>query len=61
MPTIFVYPSEGRSIDEKRDLVKGVTEAVCKSFAVPPEAVRILIREVKKEDYARAGKLSIDS
>ena len=61
MPTVFIYPSEGKSIDQKREVVKGITEAVCKSFAVSPEAVRIIIREVKKEVYARAGKLSIDS
>jgi len=61
MPTVIIYPSEGKSIDQKRGVVKGITEAVCKNFAVSPEAVRILIREVKKEDYGRAGKLAIDS
>ncbi len=61
MPLIIIEVDEGRSIDQKRGLVKDITEAVCKNFAVPPEAVSILIHEGKKENRARAGKLAIDS
>ena len=61
MPLVIVEADEGRSIEQKRGLVKDITEAVCKNFAVPPEAVSILIQEGKKENRARAGKLAIDS
>ena len=61
MPLIIVEADEGRSIEQKRGLVKDITEAVCKNFAVPPEAVSILMHEGKKENRARAGKLAIDS
>ncbi len=60
MPLVIIKVDEGRSIDQKRGLVKDITDAVCKNFAVPPEAVSILIHEGKKENRARAGKLAID-
>ena len=61
MPLIIVEIDEGRSIEQKRGLAKDITEAVCKNFAVPPQAVSILMHEGKKENRAKAGKLAIDS
>ena len=61
MPRITVEVDEGRTIDQKRGLVRDLTEATVKNFNVPPESVAIIIRENKKEDRARAGKLVIDS
>ena len=61
MPLVIVHADEGRSIDQKRGLVQDITSAVCKNFSCPPEAVSIMIREGKKENRARAGKLAIDS
>ena len=61
MPLIIIEADEGRSIEQKRGLVKDITEAVCKNFAVPPQAVSILIHEGKKENRGKAGKLAIDS
>ncbi len=60
MPLVIVHADEGRTVDQKRGLVKDITEAVCKNFTVPPEAVTIMIREGKKENRAKAGKLAID-
>ena len=61
MPLVIIEADEGRTIEQKRGLVKDITEAVCKNFAVPPEAVSILMHEGKKENRARAGKLAVDS
>ncbi len=61
MPLLMIFTEEGKSVDQKRGLVKDLTEAVCKNFAVPPEAVSVMIRESKKGNRARAGKLAIDS
>ena len=43
MPLIIIEADEGRSIEQKRGLAKDITDAVCKNFAVPPEAVSILM------------------
>lgn len=61
MPHVIVKADEGRTIEQKRGLVKDMTDAVCKNFNVTPEAVSIIIEEGKKENRARAGKLAIDS
>ena len=61
MPLILIQADEGRTVEQKRGLVKDITDAVCKNFNVPPEAVSIVINEGKKENRARGGKLAIDS
>jgi 4-oxalocrotonate tautomerase len=60
MPLVVVAADEGRTIEQKRGLVKDITEAVCKNFNVKPETVSILIREGKKENRGKGGKLAID-
>jgi 4-oxalocrotonate tautomerase len=60
MPIIQVNLMEGRSVDQKRKVVKEITNAVVKSLDVPPDAVRIILREMSKENYAIAGVLRID-
>jgi 4-oxalocrotonate tautomerase len=60
MPIIIVEADGGRTVEQKRGLVKDITEAVCKNFNVPPQAVSILIHEGKKENRGKDGKLAID-
>ncbi|HCF92090.1 MAG TPA: 4-oxalocrotonate tautomerase [Firmicutes bacterium] len=60
MPIIQIELLEGRTIDQKRALVERVTQAVCETVNAPAEAVSIIIREMKREDYAKAGKLAAD-
>jgi 4-oxalocrotonate tautomerase len=60
MPLVSISADEGRTIEQKRGLVKDITEAVCKNFDVKPETVIIQILEGKKENRAKAGKLDID-
>jgi 4-oxalocrotonate tautomerase len=60
MPLVSISADEGRTIEQKRGLVKDITEAVCKNFDVKPEAVIIQILEGKKGNRAKAGKLAID-
>ena len=60
MPIIFVNVVEGRTVDEKRALTKGITEASVKALKVKPEDVRVIIRNIAKEDFANAGILKCD-
>ena len=60
MPTVIVEADEGRTVEQKRGLVKEITEAVCKNFKVEPQAVTIIIHEGKKENRGKSGKLAID-
>ncbi len=61
MPRITVEAIEGRTIEQKRGLVKDITEATIKNFKVEPETVTIVIHEMSRENYAKAGKLFVDS
>ena len=60
MPEVVVYLIEGRTLEQKRGLVKDITEALAKNAGSPPEAVTVNIVEVKRENKAKAGKLFTD-
>jgi 4-oxalocrotonate tautomerase len=57
MPEIFVYAIEGRSLDQKRGLVKDITDAVVRNFNVTADAVMVQIVESSKTSKAKGGKL----
>jgi 4-oxalocrotonate tautomerase len=60
MPEVYVKAIEGRSIEQKRALVKDITDAVVRHFAVAPEAVMVQIDETPKHNKAKAGVLFSD-
>lgn len=60
MPLVIVEAFEGRTIEQKRGLVKDITAAVVNNFKVEPKAVTVLIHELKKENLGTEGKLAVD-
>lgn len=60
MPEVYVHAVEGRSVDQKRALVKDITEAVVRHFNVKPEAVMVQIVESAKDNKAKGGFLFSD-
>jgi 4-oxalocrotonate tautomerase len=46
-----------RPLDKKRKLVEMVTQAVVDALDCPKDAVRIIINDMPKENYAIAGQL----
>jgi 4-oxalocrotonate tautomerase len=61
LPAIIVQAVVGRSLDQKRDLVRRITQAVVDSYGVAPEKVTIRFQDSQPEDFARAGVLVADS
>jgi len=61
MPLVTVKAVEGRTIEQKRGLVKDITEAVVKNFKTEPESVIVDIVDLSTENVAKAGKLFADS
>ena len=57
MPEIVVYALEGRSVDQKRGLVKDLTSAMVKNYGVPADAVVVTVVEPAKHDKAKGGVL----
>jgi len=60
MPEIYVHAVEGRTIEQKRSLVKDITDAVVRNFKVPAEAVMVQIMESPKDSKAKGGFLFSD-
>ena len=51
---------EGRTVEQKRKMVDGVTKAICDSLTIRPEKVRTIISKMDNENFAVAGKLVVD-
>ncbi|MDO4710601.1 MAG: 2-hydroxymuconate tautomerase [Peptostreptococcaceae bacterium] len=57
MPVVQVEMMAGRTVDQKREMVKKVTEALVETVGCSKEAVTVIIREMETENYGRAGEL----
>jgi len=57
MPTIRIEMFSGRTMDQKRTLVRLVTDAVVEALGVDPNVVQIKIFETEKHNTARGGVL----
>ena len=60
MPLVTVKVLEGKTVEQKRALVKEVTAAVVKNFEVPESAVTVDIVDLKRENIAIGGTLFTD-
>jgi 4-oxalocrotonate tautomerase len=60
MPEVVVYIVEGRSLEQKRGLVKDITEAVVKNAGTTPEQVTVSLVETLKINKAKGGVLFSD-
>lgn len=57
MPTIRIDLFEGRTPEQKKNLVKAVTQAVVDTLGGKPEAVDIILYDIKRGDWATGGEL----
>ncbi len=57
MPEVYIHVVEGRTLDQKRQLIKDVTDAVVRNLDVAPDAVLIEIMEARKDAKAKGGVL----
>ena len=55
MPFVEVTLIAGRTKEQKKKLFEAITAAVVEHAAVPPEAVRVVLREVPAEHWAVGG------
>jgi 4-oxalocrotonate tautomerase len=51
---------EGRTKEQKRELAEALTRETCRVLGCSAEAVDIIYEDVKKENWATAGKLWSD-
>jgi len=55
MPIVTINILEGRSKDQKTNLIKNVSTAVMETLGAPSESVRVIINEMPVENYGIAG------
>ncbi len=55
MPTLRVELFEGRSAEQKRELIAALTAATVRVLDCPPDAVDIVLSEVRRDHWATGG------
>lgn len=55
MPVVNVQLWPGRTKQQKRALVKAITEAMVKHAGAKPTHLHVILQEIPKEDWALAG------
>ena len=60
MPSMHIKLFEGRTKEKKAELAAALTAETCRVLGCGPEAVDIIFEDVKKENWATAGKLWSD-
>ncbi|MPZ99334.1 MAG: 4-oxalocrotonate tautomerase [Dehalococcoidia bacterium] len=60
MPIVRIEMLPGRSLAQKRELARVITDAVCNIAHTAPEDTLVLFSEYSVEDWATDGKLYVD-
>ncbi len=60
MPIIRVEMFKGRSREQKRSLVRELTDTFVRIAGGKPESVTVILQDVDKEDWGAAGALMAD-
>ncbi len=57
MPIIRVEMFPGRNADQKRALIKELTEGFVRTCGGKPESVHVVISSISKEDWGSGGEI----
>jgi 4-oxalocrotonate tautomerase len=60
MPFVIVEMWEGRTVDQKRNLVKAITDAMVEHAACKPDHLHVVIHDTPKNSWGRGGILGSD-
>ncbi len=60
MPIVNIDWLEGRTVEQKREISRRVTEVIVEVSGCPPEAVTVIFTDHPRHDIAKAGKLLSD-
>jgi len=60
MPLVEIHMLEGRTDEQKKALLDGVTEAIRDTLGVPLTSIRVWIQEFSPKDFMIAGELYSD-
>ena len=60
MPLIQVQMFSGRTSEQKRNLVRALTDAFVQTAGSTPDAVDVILTDVEKSDWAQGGEFFSD-
>ncbi|TPM98239.1 2-hydroxymuconate tautomerase [Mesorhizobium sp. B2-1-3A] len=60
MPVVQVNIKDGRTLDQKRELVSRITDALVDVCGAARDRVHVIINEVAEESWGRGGQLLSD-
>jgi 4-oxalocrotonate tautomerase len=60
VPFVVVEFWEGRTVEQKRELVRAITDAMVDKGGCKPDHLHVVIHESSKENWGRGGILAVD-
>ena len=57
MPEIYIHAIKGRTQEQKKALIKDITDAVVKNFNAAPDSVVVAIIETEADSKGKGGVL----
>jgi 4-oxalocrotonate tautomerase len=60
MAVVTVEMWKGRTVDQKRALVKAITDAMVEHCGSKPDHLHVIIHDIPRESWGRAGKLATE-
>ena len=60
VPVVTVEMWEGRTVEQKRRLVRAITEAMVEHADARPDALHVIIHDVPRNNWGLAGVLGPD-
>ena len=60
VPNVTIEWLQGRTLDQKRKVIAGITDLLVDVAEARKEAVQVTFVEMSKEDWGRGGLLGID-
>ena len=59
MPTVTIQQGP-KTVEQKRELIKQITDAFVDTYRIPAEAVQVWFHEVPTDSFGAAGQLIAD-
>lgn len=60
VPIITIQMFEGRSLEQKRELVSSVTREMARICTLPESTIHVVIEEVNQQNWGMGGQLFSD-
>ena len=60
MPNVTIEWLEGRTVDQRRQVIAGITDLLVEAGGARREAVQVTFRDMTKDNWGRGGLLGID-